>query len=105
MKSEILFGQYCLRRKIMNKKLIAVLLILILTIPSFVFAQADFNIDYRLEGETTVISIQGERNKPVSISIKDNNRKYYINQGVTDSKGKIEFIKIPVGKRYDQCIC
>ncbi|QAT62283.1 DUF4430 domain-containing protein [Acidilutibacter cellobiosedens] len=102
MKSEILFGQYCLRRKIMNKKLIAVLLILILTIPSFVFAQADFNIDYRLEGETTVISIQGERNKPVSISIKDNNRKYYINQGVTDSKGKIEFkAQLERGKQYN----
>ncbi len=86
----------------MKKKLLAILLILALAVPSFIFAEADHNIDYSINDDRATILIEGEENKPVGITISDGDRKYYINQGITDSNGKLEFkVQLEKGKKYE----
>lgn len=86
----------------MKKILLSFLLIFTLVFPSSVVAIENINIDYSTDGETVTVSVEGEKNRPISIVIEDNTRRYYIDQGITDSNGKAEFItKLEKGKEYD----
>ncbi|SHH22999.1 S-layer homology domain-containing protein [Tepidibacter thalassicus] len=82
----------------MKKLFISLVLSLSLVFPSF----AQVSIDYTVDDNVAKINICGEKNKPVTITISDSNRKYYIDQGVTDLAGKIEFnVQLEKGKTYD----
>lgn len=83
----------------MKKKLLSILLILLLAVPSFA-AAAD--IDYSVKGNIVEILVQGAKDSPVSIVISDSGRKYYIDQGTTDSNGEITFkTSLEKGKKYN----
>ncbi|SHK22549.1 S-layer homology domain-containing protein [Tepidibacter formicigenes] len=82
----------------MKKLFISLILTLSLVFPSF----AQVSIDYTVNDNVTKINICGEKNKPTTITISDSNRKYYIDQGVTDLAGKIEFnVQLEKGKTYN----
>ncbi|WP_026896303.1 S-layer homology domain-containing protein [Clostridiisalibacter paucivorans] len=75
----------------MKKRILSFLLILTLLFPSFVIAKDGIDVQYSREDERVTISIEGEKSTPVSIIIEDDTKRYYIDQGITDLNGKIEF--------------
>lgn len=77
-------------RKSMNR-LLAILLIFAMVIPSLAIAENNINIDYVQEGNSVLITINSRKNQDVSITIKDNSRYYYIDQGTIGDSGRIEF--------------
>ncbi len=82
----------------MRKVILGLLLTLCLVFPSF----ATTNISCDVDDNTVKITVQGEENKPVTITISDENRKYYIDQGNTDSSGNIVFnVTLEEGKTYN----
>ncbi len=85
----------------MKKFITSLLLILSLAFPSF----AAENIQYTVEQNTLDVLIQNQPNQPVTITISDSNRKYYIDQGKTDSNGQIHFqIPLKENKTYKSSI-
>lgn len=84
------------------QRIMSTMLILLLLIPSLAMAQTNIDIDYIQEDNNVTINIKGVRNRPVSITIKDESRYYYIEQGVTDDLGKAEFrTTLDTDKTYD----
>lgn len=84
------------------QRIMSIMLVLLMLIPSLAMAQTNISIDYIQEDNNVTVNIKGVRNRPISITIKDDSRYYYINQGVTDDLGKIEFKTIlDVDKTYD----
>lgn len=84
------------------QRIMSIMLVLLMLIPSLATAQTNIGIDYIQEDNNVTVNINGVRNRPVSITIKDESRYYYINQGVIDDLGKIEFkTTLDVDKTYD----
>lgn len=84
------------------QRIMSMMLILLLLIPSLAMAQANIDIDYIQEDNNVTVKIMGAKNRPVSITIKDESRYHYMGQGVTDELGKIEFkVALDVDKTYD----
>lgn len=84
------------------QRIIAIVLILFMIMPSTVMAESNILIDYTQNGSEALISIKGVRNRPVSITIKDEDRYYYADQGITNDLGKIEFgVTLETDKTYD----
>lgn len=84
------------------QRIMSIMLVLLLLIPSLAMAQTNIGIDYIQEDNNVIINIKGNRNRLVSITIKDESRYYYINQGITDNLGKLKFsTTLDMGKTYD----
>ena len=84
------------------RRIMPIMLILFLLIPSLVVAETSIDINYIQKGNEAVINIKGDRNRPVSITIKDEFRYYYMDQGVTDDLGKVQFrARLDTEKTYD----
>gem|GEM_PF-3140372 len=99
------------------QRMLSIVLILLMFIPSVVMAETNvlvdniqnyssvstnITIDYVQKDNEVTISINSTRNRPVSITIKDGTQYIYINQGETDELGKIEFKTIlELDKSYD----
>ena len=84
------------------QRIMSIMLILLLLIPSMVMAASNISIDCTQKNNEALISIKGTRNRPVSITIKDDFRYYYIDQGITDDLGKIEVeATLELDKTYD----
>ncbi len=86
------------------QRIISMVLILFMLIPSTVMAESNILIDYTQNGSEALISIKGVRNRPVSITIQDEYeyRYYYVDQGITNDLGKIEFgVILEPDKTYD----
>ncbi len=73
------------------QRIMSLVLILLMLIPSMVMAEQNISIDYIQNNNDVTISVNSIRNRSVSITIKGEAKYYYINQGVTDDLGKIEF--------------
>lgn len=73
------------------QRIMSIMLVLFLLIPSLAIAETSIDIDYTQRNNNAIIKIKGTRNRPISITIKDESRYHYMNQGVTDDLGKIEF--------------
>lgn len=88
-------------RKNFNK-IISIVLILLMLVPSMVMAETNIAIDYIQEHSYVTVSVNGTRNRPASITIKDETKYYYVDQGFTDDLGKIVFkTTLDLGKTYD----
>lgn len=75
-----------------NKYLIILLVFLMLiNIPIISMADKNLDVEYSQEGSQLIVNVTGERNRPVSISIKDDFRYYFINQDTTNELGKASF--------------
>ena len=84
------------------QRIMSIMLVLLLLIPSLAMADTNIAIDYIQEDNNITVNIKGNRNRPVSITIKDEFRYYYINQGITDDLGKLKFdTTLDMGKTYD----
>lgn len=84
------------------QRIMSLMLVLLLLIPSLAIAQANIDIDYIQNGNDVTVNIKGVRNRPASITIEDESRYYYIDQGITDDLGKIQFsTSLDVGKSYN----
>lgn len=78
------------------------MLVLLMLVPSLAIAQTNIGIDYIQNDSEAIVNINGTSNRPVSISIKDDLRYYYIDQGITDDSGKAEFrASLDTGKTYN----
>ena len=86
-----------------NKRgIVSIMLILCLLIPSLTIVDANTKISYSQKDNGGVVSIQGQANRPVSISIRGQSRYYYIDQGLTDDFGQVEFtVNLPKNQTYD----
>jgi len=80
------------------------LMIMLLFIPSFAAAQSKITADYVQSGNNADITITGDRNKAVSITIKDEFRYYFIDQGTTDDKGKAAFSAVLATDKTYECL-
>lgn len=75
-----------------NRYLIILLsLLMLINTFSFVIADSNLDIDYIQDGNEVKVNIKGDRNRPVSMTIKDESRYYYIDQGFTDDTGNASF--------------
>ncbi|HZJ76530.1 MAG TPA: DUF4430 domain-containing protein, partial [Oscillospiraceae bacterium] len=84
------------------RRIMSLMLILFLLIPSLVMADTNIDIDYTQKNKNAIVNIRGTGNRPISITIKDSSRYHYIDQGITDSLGKIEFkATLDLDKTYD----
>ena len=84
------------------QRIMSIMLVLLLLIPSLAMAQTNIDIDYTQEDNYVTVNIKGVRNRPVSITIKDDSRYYYMDQGIIDDLGRIEFkATLDVEKTYD----
>lgn len=84
------------------QRIMSMMLVLLLLIPSLVIAQTNIDIDYTQDGNNVTVNIKGVKNRPASITIKDESRYYYIDQGITDDLGKVKFKTVlDVDKTYD----
>ena len=93
-------GSDLMRRNI--KCIVSFFLALFLLIPCVVIGDTGMEFDYRQDGNNLGVFIKAEGNRPLSITVKDETRYYYINQGVTDNVGKIEFkFFLEEEKEYD----
>ncbi|MCG8482511.1 MAG: S-layer homology domain-containing protein, partial [Clostridia bacterium] len=82
----------------MKKIILTLLIFAFLFSPSF----GDGAIDLDIDGDTVQVTVNGTPNKSISIVISDDYRKYYIDQGVTDSHGNITFsVTLDEGKNYN----
>lgn len=80
----------------------SLMLVLLLLIPSLVMAESNINLDYNQTGDKVTIDISGDENRSVSITVKDESRYYYIDQGITNDQGKISFeTTLKKGESYD----
>ena len=81
----------------MRKFFISLMLVLSLTFPSF----AAESISYTVHQDKLDIWVQDRPGQPVTITIYDEGRKYYIDQGDTDSNGQIRFqVQLPDNQVY-----
>lgn len=84
------------------QQIISVVLALLLLIPSMVMAGPNISIEYTQKDNNAIVNIKSVRNQPISITIKDESRYHYIDQGITDDLGKIEFTAtLDLDKTYD----
>lgn len=84
------------------QRIMSIMLILFLLIPSLVMADTNIDIDYSQKDNNVIVNIKGARDRPISITIKDESRYHYMNQGLTDNLGKIEFkATLDLDKIYD----
>lgn len=85
-----------------NRCLIIFLALLVL-INMSIFAIASTQVDYSQEGSKVTVNLTGEKNKPVSITIKDDLKYHFVDQGTTNQFGKASFsTSLDVDKTY-QC--
>ncbi|MDD4781646.1 MAG: S-layer homology domain-containing protein [Tissierellia bacterium] len=73
------------------RSIAAVLLVILLLIPSFAVAESIPQVGYVQNGNVAEITVTGDGGKNVSITVKDENRYYFMSQGVTSDSGKAEF--------------
>ncbi len=84
------------------QRIMSIVLILLMLIPSMVMAEQNISIEYIQNNNDVTISVSSVRNRSASITIKDEIKYYYINQGVTDDLGKIEFkTTLDLDKTYE----
>jgi hypothetical protein len=84
------------------RNIASVLLILLLLIPSLAAAETAPLADYVQSGNEAEITVIGDRGKNVSITVKDQDRYYFMSQGVTDDSGRAEFKAVlDTGKEYE----
>lgn len=83
------------------KNIAAVLLVLLLLMPSLAAAETAPQVDYVQNGTGLEITVTGDSGKNVSITVKDEDRYYFMSQGVTDDSGRAEFRAVlDTGKEY-----
>lgn len=56
------------------QRIMSIMLVLILLIPSLAIAERNIDIDYIQKDDDAIINIEGTRNRPVNITIKDESR-------------------------------
>ena len=84
------------------RRILSILLILSMLIPSLAIADNSIFIDYIQKENNALVSVTGPKNQAISITIKDESRYYYIDQGILDNSGKIEFeVILGLDKTYD----
>ena len=84
------------------RNFVSVLLILLLLISSIAFADAAPLADYVQKGNEAEITVVGDAGKNVSITVKDQDRYYFMSQDVTDDLGRAEFTAVlDTGKDYE----
>ena len=84
------------------QRIMSIMLILFLLIPFLVMADTNIDIDYTQNNNNAIVNIKGAQNRPISITIKDDFRYHYMNQGFTDDLGEIVFeATLETDKTYD----
>lgn len=73
------------------RNIAAVLLVMLLLIPSFALAESIPQLAYVQNGNVAEITVTGDGGKNVSITVKDENRYYFMSQVVTSDSGRAEF--------------
>lgn len=89
-----------------NKKrylIILLALLMLINVPIITIAESNIDLSFNQEGSKLTVNIKGERNRPVSITIQDDAKYYYIDQGTTNESGRVSFSTRLDGDKTYQC--